>query len=45
MDPSRAGATMHQLLWELIPSLAGSVAPNCDGLIDVTQFAAEETEQ
>lgn len=45
MDPSRAGATMHQLLWELIPSLAGSVAPNCDGLIDVTQFAAEEAEQ
>lgn len=40
-DPTRAGATMHQLVWELIPSLAGSVAPNCHGLIDVTQFANE----
>jgi len=29
------------LVWELIPSLAGSVAPNCHGLIDVTQFANE----
>jgi chromosome partitioning related protein ParA len=38
-DPVRAGATMHQLVWELIPSLAGSVAPNCAGVIDVGQFA------
>ncbi len=39
LDPAKAGATMHQLVWELIPSLAGSVAACCEGLIDVTQFA------
>lgn len=44
LDPARGGATMHQLVWELIPSLAGSVAPNCEGLIDVTQFASEPEE-
>jgi chromosome partitioning related protein ParA len=38
-DPVRAGTAMHQLVWELIPSLAGSVAPNCVSVIDVTQFA------
>jgi chromosome partitioning related protein ParA len=35
-DPVRAGLTMHQLVWELIPSLAGSVAPNCAAVIDPT---------
>ncbi len=44
VDPVRAGATMHQLVWELIPSLAGSVAPNCAGLIDVAQFADDVEE-
>lgn len=44
VDPIRAGATMHQLIWELIPSLAGSVAPNCAGLIDVAQFAEDPEE-
>lgn len=27
-DPDRAGDVMHQLLWELIPSLEGKFAPN-----------------
>ena len=44
VDPIRAGATMHQLIWELIPSLAGSVAPNCAGFIDVAQFAEDVEE-
>lgn len=38
-DPARAGLTMHRLLWELVPSLAGSVAPNCADVIDMAQFA------
>ena len=28
IDPQRAGDVMHQLLWELIPSLQGRYAPN-----------------
>ena len=28
MDPQRAGQAMHELLWELIPSLQGRYAPN-----------------
>jgi chromosome partitioning related protein ParA len=28
LDPQRAGDVMHQLLWELIPSLNGRYAPN-----------------
>ncbi|MDR2852919.1 MAG: ParA family protein [Burkholderiaceae bacterium] len=28
IDPERAGQVMHELLWELIPSLAGRYAPN-----------------
>jgi len=28
IDPQRAGDAMHQLLWELIPSLEGNYAPN-----------------
>lgn len=45
LDPVRAGASMHQLVWELIPSLAGSVTPNCATVIDVAQFAeADEVE-
>lgn len=28
VDPVRAGQAMHELLWELIPSLQGRVAPN-----------------
>jgi chromosome partitioning related protein ParA len=28
LDPQRAGLVMHQLLWELIPSLQGRAAPN-----------------
>ena len=39
VDPVRAGTTMHQLVWELIPSLAGTVAPNCIPYIDTTQFS------
>lgn len=39
LDPARAGVTMHQLVWELIPSLAGSIAANCATVIELTQFA------
>lgn len=38
IDPARAGTTMHQLVWELIPSLAGCVAPCCMDVIDVARF-------
>lgn len=31
IDPLRAGEVMHQLLWELIPSLQGKFAPNHPG--------------
>ena len=32
LDPLRAGSTMHALLWELIPSLDGCCAANCEGV-------------
>lgn len=32
LDPLRAGSTMHALLWELIPSLEGCCAANCEGV-------------
>lgn len=32
LDPLRAGSTMHALLWELIPSLDGCCAANCEGM-------------
>ena len=33
LDPLRAGSTMHALLWELIPSLDGCCAANCEGVV------------
>ena len=32
LDPLRAGRIMHALLWELIPSLDGCCAANCEGM-------------
>ncbi|MCR6480969.1 ParA family protein [Variovorax sp. ZS18.2.2] len=32
IDPQRAGVVMHQLLWELIPSLRGRRAPTMQGV-------------
>lgn len=32
LDPLRAGRIMHALLWELIPSLDGCCAANCEGV-------------
>ena len=34
IDPVKAGDTMHQLMWELIPSTEGDFAPNHRGEID-----------
>lgn len=44
-DPVRAGTTMHQLVWELIPSLAGIVSSNCEGLIDVSGYTTETEDE
>ena len=34
IDPAKAGDTMHALLWELLPHLEGTFAPNHRGEID-----------
>ena len=36
IDPVKAGDTMHALLWELLPHLEGTFAPNHRGEIDLS---------
>ena len=38
LDPQRAGRTMHQLVWELIPSLEGSWALACEAFAASDEF-------
>ena len=40
LDPQRAGSIMHTLLWELIPSLEGCCAANCEPFAGGQQDAA-----
>ena len=40
LDPSRAGSTMHALLWELIPSLDGCCAANFEPVAEAPVDAA-----
>ena len=40
LDPQRAGSIMHALLWELIPSLEGCCAANCEPFAGGQQDAA-----
>ncbi len=39
IDPIKAGDTMHALLWELLPHLEGTFAPNHRGQIDPSLLA------